>query len=186
MILYAHEKGHSLMLYTTLQGATEEDYEKLKDISYNVCTIHLPDCENRSTFKITNEYLELLGKWECHNYSCHGKLDERVLPYLKPHKNYITYMHDRAGNLETGQHFYIPSHQSIRCYKTDTNLDENVLLPDGTVIMCCMDYGMTGILGNLFSQSYEEISDSKTKWEIRNKMESADCICKHCVYGRIK
>ena len=37
------------------------------------------------------------------------------------------------------------------CAKTHTNLNENVLLPDGTVIMCCMDYGMTGVFGNLFT-----------------------------------
>ena len=85
-----------------------EDYEKLKDVKYDVITIHLPDCEGRSTFRITDEYLNLLSKWECHNYSCHCKLDERVIPYMKKGKNFITYMHDRAGNLETGQHFYIP------------------------------------------------------------------------------
>ena len=33
MILYAAAKGHPLALYTTLQGATEEDYQKLKNIA---------------------------------------------------------------------------------------------------------------------------------------------------------
>lgn len=186
MILYAYEKGHSLMLYTTLQGATQEDYEKLKHVKYAVVTIHLPDCENRSTFRITDEYLNVLSKWECNNYSCHGKLDERVIPYMKRGKNFITYMHDRAGNLETGQHFYIPSNMNTVCAKTHTNLNENVLLPDGTVIMCCMDYGMTGVFGNLFTQSYDEIISSEAAQQMRENMKHNDCICKHCVYGRIQ
>ena len=186
MILYAYEKGHSLMLYTTLQGATIEDYEKLKDVKYAVVTIHLPDCEAKSTFRITDEYLNVLSKWECNNYSCHGRLDERVKPYMKPRKNFITYMHDRAGNLETGQHFHIDEDKSVYCLKTGTNLNENVLLPDGTVITCCMDYGMTGVFGNLFTQTYDEIINSKAAQQMRKNMETCDCICKHCVYGRIR
>lgn len=62
MILYAAAKGNPLALYTTLQGATEEDYQKLKDVEYEVVTIHLPDKDNRSTFKITDDYLNLLSK----------------------------------------------------------------------------------------------------------------------------
>ena len=100
MILYAQEKGHPLTLYTTLQGATEEDYYKLKDVKYVVVTIHLPDCDGRSTFNITDEYLNVLSKWECNNYSCHGTLDERVKPHMRPGKHFITYLHDRAGNLD--------------------------------------------------------------------------------------
>lgn len=96
------------MLYTTLQGATLKDYEKLKNIKYDVVTIHLPDIDGRSTFKITDEYLEVLSKWECNNYSCHGTLDPKVKPYMKAGKNFITFMHDRAGNLKNGKHFYIP------------------------------------------------------------------------------
>jgi hypothetical protein len=31
------------------------------------------------------------------------------------------------------------------------------MLPNGDVSLCCMDYGLENILGNLFTQSYEEI-----------------------------
>lgn len=62
MILYAADKGHPLALYTTLQGATQQDLEKLYNIKYEVVTIHLPDCNGRSHFKITDEYLQLLSQ----------------------------------------------------------------------------------------------------------------------------
>ena len=81
MILYAASKGFPLALYTTLQGATMEDWRKLKDVRYEVCTIHLPDKDGRSHFNITEEYLEVLAAWDCNTYSCHGAVDDRVIPY---------------------------------------------------------------------------------------------------------
>jgi hypothetical protein len=36
-------------------------------------------------------------------------------------------------------------------------LYHNVLLPNGDVSLCCMDYQLTHILGNLFVQSYDDV-----------------------------
>lgn len=179
MILYAANHGNPLALYTTLQGATLEDYERLKDVKYEVVTIHLPDREGRSTFKITDDYLKVLEKWDCNNYSCHGTIDERVLPYLKQ-RNLITYMHDRAGNLEHQRHFYHPEQSKVLCINCGNYLDHNVLLPDGTLLVCCMDYGMTHIFGNLFEQEYANVLNSDDARQLRIDMQERDCICKHC------
>ena len=179
MILYAAEKGHPLALYTTLQGATMEDYERLKGVRYEVVTIHLPDREKRSHFNITDEYLELLSRWETDNYSCHGTIDERVLPYIKP-RNLITFMHDRAGNVEGRPHRGINPLQRLFCVTSGKAMDHNVLLPDGTVIMCCMDYGMTGIFGNLFTQTYEEVLHSEAARKKRETLNEGESICRHC------
>ena len=185
MILYAYQHGNPLALYTTLQGATKEDYEKLKNVKYEVVTIHLPDNENRSTFKITEDYLEVLSLWECNNYSCHGTINNQVIPYLKKNKNLITFMHDRAGNVETRPHISIPMDKKITCRNCGRALDHNVLLPDGTTIMCCMDYGMTEIFGNLFIQDYLEILNSSAANLMRSKMDNEECLCRHCYNGLI-
>ena len=185
MILYAADKGHPLALYTTLQGATQQDLEKLYNIRYEVVTIHLPDCNGRSHFKITEEYLQLLNQWPCHNYSCHGDIDPQVLNYLLPNKFLITYMHDRAGNVESQPHYQVDINRRIYCVNCGNLLNHNVLLPDGTIIMCCMDYGMTEIFGNLFVQSYEEIIDSETARRMRQKMLGEDCLCRKCTNVRV-
>ena len=179
MILYAADKGFPLALYTTLQGATMEDYERLKDVRYEVVTIHLPDRDGRSHFNITPEYLEVLAAWECNNYSCHGQFDERVLPYCKQ-RNLITYMHDRAGNVEGREHRSIHTAWNLWCITSGKAMDHNVLLPDGTVLMCCMDYGMTGVFGNLFEQSYEEVLNSPVAREMRATLNQGESICRHC------
>lgn len=179
MILYAYEKGFPLALYTTLQGATMEDYEKLKGVHYEVVTIHLPDRDGRSTFRFTDEYYNVLLHWNCDNYSCHGNIDVRVLPYLK-YRNLITFMHDRAGNVEGRPHITLDADRPLWCITSGRDMNHNVLLPNGEVIMCCMDYGMTGRFGNLFTQTYEEVLCSKQAREMRLTLDRGESICRHC------
>ena len=177
MILYAAGKGFPLALYTTLQGSTVNDWERLKDVHFEVVTIHLPDAEGRGRFRITDEYIECLKRWNCDNYSCHGTVHEDVKPYLKA-RNLITYMHDRAGNVECRPHQ--TKNGSITCMTSGKAMDHNVLLPNGQVLMCCMDYGMTGVFGNLFTQSYEEVIHSETAERMRRTLEEGESICRHC------
>lgn len=180
MILYAAEKGLPLALYTTLQGATMEDYERLRKVRFEVITIHLPDREGRGHFNITDEYLEVLGNFNCNNYSLHGQIDERVIKWIRT-RNMITFMHDRAGNVEDRPHRSLDIHRSLTCMTSGKEMNHNVLLPDGTVIMCCMDYGMTGIFGNLFEQSYDEVIHSEAAEKMRATLNEGESICRHCV-----
>lgn len=180
MILYAAGEGYPLALYTTLQGATAEDWEKLADVEFEVVTIHLPDKDGRSHFKISRGYLELLSVWRCDNYSCHGAIDDRVLPYIQRGRNLITYMHDRAGNVEGRPHKDIADCWRLACATSGRAMDHNVLLPDGTVITCCMDYGMTGIFGNLYEQTYDEVLHSAEAERMRATLDKGESICRHC------
>lgn len=184
MILYARDKGFPLALYTTLQGSTKEDYERLKDVKFEVVTIHVPDEEKRTKIRITGHYLELLYLWDCDNYSCHGTVDDLVLPYLKD-RNLILFMHDRAGNLEVRPHIKFGKKERLRCITSERDMNHNVLLPDGTILMCCMDYGMTGVFGNLFTQSYEEVLGSEAAVAMRHTLDEGESICRHCSNARI-
>jgi len=179
MILYAFERGFPLALYTTLQGATLIDYERLKGVQYEAFTIHLPDKDGRSTFKITDEYLEVLRLFDPLAYSCHGEVDDRVRGIIKP-RHLITFMHDRAGNVEGRPHLSIDQNQPLWCLTSGREMNHNVLLPDGTVLMCCMDYGMTGVFGNLFTQSYDEVIHSEEAERMRSTLQQGESICRHC------
>lgn len=179
MILYAAEKGFPLALYTTLQGATKADYERLRGVRFEVTTIHLPDKDGRSHFNITDEYIDLLARWETDNYSCHGHIDDRVLFCLKP-RNLITYMHDRAGSVDCRPHINLDPNEYIFCATSGLDMNHNVLLPNGDVLMCCMDYGMTGLFGNLFEQDYDEVINSPTAKKMRATLDKGESICRHC------
>ena len=47
------------------------------------------------------------------------------------------------------------------------------LLPNGDVSLCCMDYGLDNIIGNLDQQSYEDVvPESETCYDICLKCEN--------------
>ena len=184
MILYAAERGLPLALYTTLQGATRQDLQDLQGVQFEVVTIHLPDQERRGHFNITQEYLDLLRDWPCHNYSCHGTVDSRVRPYIDLRRNLITYMHDRAGNLPEHEHRNLDPNRKLWCITSGRAMDHNVLLPDGTVLTCCMDYGATGRFGNLFEQEYNEVLHSPEAERMRATLDQGESICRHCSNAR--
>lgn len=184
MILYAAEKGFPLALYTTLQGSTMEDYERLRHIAFEICVIHLPDREGRSHFNITEEYLDVLGAWNCNAYSLHGQIDERVIHYIRQ-RPFITYMHDRAGNVKERPHVNLSTNTRLSCTTSGRDMNHNVLLPDGTVITCCMDYGMTGVFGNLFTQTYDEVLNSDEARRMRSTLDGGESICRHCTNARL-
>ena len=161
------------------EGVTKDDWERLRGVRYEVVTIHLPDKEGRSHFNITDEYLEVLGLWETNNYSCHGEIDDRVYPYLKQ-RNLITFMHDRAGNVDCRPHRSIDPMVSLTCITSGKAMNHNVLLPNGQVLMCCMDYGITGVFGNLFEESFEEVLFSPAACAMRQTLNQGESICRHC------
>jgi radical SAM protein with 4Fe4S-binding SPASM domain len=72
---------------------------------------------------------------------------------------------------------------SLTCRSTPF-YDRNVLLPNGDVVLCCMDYDLKHIIGNLLKQTYEEIFQSKPLLDLiamNEKPEFNKCsICKSC------
>lgn len=78
MILYAHEKGHKLAIFTTGIGMSIDDFDRIKHISFSLgpedpkisykgtpmnnggFTLHIPDQENYAKHPITNKYIKLL------------------------------------------------------------------------------------------------------------------------------
>ena len=60
-------------------------------------------------------------------------------------------------------------------------MNHNVLLPNGDVVLCCMDFGMQHVLGNLKRQSYEEIMQGREMRKIKQELlEAVHVICGKC------
>jgi hypothetical protein len=85
------------------------------------------------------------------------------------HEAYVQEMWSRAGNLQVEQTLKPELFELRDKYKSVDNGDElmtcncverlyhNVLLPNGDVSLCCMDYGLKYVLGNLYNQEYNDI-----------------------------
>jgi len=179
MVLYAHEKGHPISIFTTGIGMSIDDIERIKHIPFagnpNGCfTLHLPDQERKAKHPITQRYIDLIEhigkiKNEIHNFTtmCMGTVHSDIRHVFSEAPVYD--MWSRAGNL-LGESIMKPEllnrkdeyksvyhgEQPMTCGCLE-KMYHNVMLPNGDVSLCCMDYGLEHILGNLLEQSYEDI-----------------------------
>ncbi len=61
-------------------------------------------------------------------------------------------------------------------------MDHGVLLPNGDVALCCMDYSLAHVLGNLRDMPHRELykGDAFQKILLALKDESMALICRKC------
>ena len=86
--------------------------------------------------------------------------------------------------MEGRSHMNIAPEGRLSCITSGREMNHNVLLPDGTVIMCCMDYGMTGVFGNLLEQDYNDVLNSEAACVMRGTLDGGESICRHCTNAR--
>lgn len=194
MLEYVYQTGHEIELYTTLGGVKESDLERLIELPFRDVILHIPDRDRNSNIVIDDSYLKILQKIVdaksvsgapfVERASCHGEVAEEVKEIIAGKLRIITSLHDRAGNLENKN----LEHGgkligAIKCTNTVAQYpNHNVLLPDGTIVLCASDWGMCHILGNLKKQRYQEILQGKEIREINRLMnsENGEVICRNC------
>ena len=194
MIRMAHEQGHLVDVYTTLVGVSDDDINELCELSINFMGIHVADKMGYSKIDTTENYYSTLkdainrkksnGRPLVNVCNSQTDPDERVAEICKGKYEILTTMLDRAGNLEYEELYKRKNtYGDLSCSICGDKLNHNVLLPDGTVLLCCMDYGMKHVLGNLNDNSYEEIMNGKEHNRIKKGMlgdVNEDIICRKC------
>jgi hypothetical protein len=188
MVLSASKRGRPLAVYTTLVGMAAKDWDILKELSYEAFSIHAADSEGNSRIPVTEGYVALLTRIVSEgvkskrrlSVSSHG-LPHPAIAHLVPRGS--TVLHDRAGNLDSPSK--IRKTGPIRCRSCGNLMNRNVLLPDGTVVVCCMDYAMSHVLGNLKTSTYEEILNSVEANRVRGllKRQDSEVLCRWCAYS---
>ena len=184
MVLYAHQRGHVQIVYTTLMGMNLSDFKLLETVPFKIFEIHLPSLEaGRQNVIIDDHYLTLLNSFlKSHvptAFRLHGKSVHPRLSSLVKNKIVKAKTHTRAGNITT-------TRSSIRRRKGRVNclrgFRQNVLLPNGDVVLCCMDFGLKHVLGNLITSRYEDLFLSEEFQKIRSgiKDDSIDILCRYC------
>ena len=182
MLLYAYETGHDVAAFTTGIGMKISDLQRIKHIPFSDgpnggFVFHLPDNELFAKHPITNQYIEVveyLGsiRNEIKNFyimsmgSVHESVSH-IFNNINPSE-----MWSRAGNL-IHESILKPELLNLKDnYKSiyhgkgemtcncEERLYHNVLLPNGDVSLCCMDYGLDHILGNLLQQEYDQVVPS--------------------------
>jgi MoaA/NifB/PqqE/SkfB family radical SAM enzyme len=199
---HAVKSGRNVGIYTTLFGMTQDDVDRLVDLfkSYptqlNEFVIHLPDNQgNMIGWRTSKEYEYALNTLKAVSYMTmdqHGQVHPEVKSTVKPVQ---WYLHTRAGNLDTkkleNQFYHEPARYDfvVECTR-DKNLTSSVMLPNGDLALCCMDYGLKHIIGNIFKQDYKDIINGYELNRIKrlnNTLEYTDeVLCKSCNDGNCR
>lgn len=197
MMEYTNMKRFDETLFTTLRGVNKETAYRLIRIPFSMVVLHLADAEGYSNIPVTDEYIEVLNiivnakKQDnspfVRSSNCHGDIHPRVKEVIEGKIIVNGEMMDRAGNLD-GEDLIVDKREltgSIKCCRS-RQLNHNVLLPDGTLVLCCNDYGMQHVLGNLRTQTYSEIMNGLEMTSINRKMKGKSddtLLCRKCIYA---
>ena len=199
MMRHTAETGHTQTLYTTLEGLSVEQLPDIVNIPFEWVVLHTADKYGYAHIAVDSEYLEKIkyivnakkknGKKFVDTANCQFDPDERVTDITKGRLKIYTAMQDRAGNLKNDDDRLISNYVTgdIECMSSK-ELNHNVLLPDGTVVLCCSDFGLKYVLGNLNENSYEEIINSDVIKDVMRKSKSENegsaLICRRCMYAK--
>ena len=169
MMQYAEETSHPIMLFSTLVGLNMQKARELAEIEIEYFCLHLPDNLGNAKISDTQEYREVLNYVLRHmtisNFSVHNMLFQSD---------------GRAGNLTDARpYIYGP----FNCVKLVT--PQFVMLPNCDVQLCCMDFGLQHKIGNLKTQSWDELVNSPVYKKLReDRFEiGSPGICRRCAYA---
>ncbi len=176
MLRHTLTRGFGVAIYTTLYDMTPEDGVAVLDLlrrhaaQVEVLCLHLPDRNgNMRGWRFSPEYEANLRGFIALGRS--GVLPSFQVMTMdkvgKPHAD-LDHLgiqlgswvgHTRAGNVSEadvpGQGIDpMPEHHAAVSCSFTPFYDQNVCLPNGDVVLCCMDYSLKHKIGNLLEQSY--------------------------------
>lgn len=192
MILYAHEQKFKIRVNTTLIGMFPDDIHQLTSVPFIKFVVHLPDNQNLTRIRVDRNYLDnldLLFKerplnltWKFHQSSSDLNIHSEVLEVLRSHQAPVQIfgLNNRAGLVQSGTK-YEPINKG-RILRECQDFHHNILLPNGDVALCHMDWSMQHVLGNLLSMEYADIHTSKAYNDLLQALDQpdADILCRVC------
>lgn len=194
MIRYAADTGRDIQLFTTLVGLNVDQLKYIKDIPFLFVVLHLPDEEGYANIPVTDEYKETLeyilnlknnGRPFIDSANCQGTPDRNILKIIDGRIHIDNrQLVDRAGNLNNVTLLHSERKNGRIFCKMSSDQTHWVLLPDGTVTLCCNDFGMQHVLGNLLESTFLEIKEGSAYKNIRRQMLDADddsLLCRNCL-----
>lgn len=198
MIQYANARGHGIWLNTTLVGMTMKKFEQIKEIPFSNFILHLPDEDENAHIPMTDEYFAVLdavldwrivraGKEEAvvGKANCQGEVHPVIKRFVAGRTLVFAELADRAGNLKDKSLHSVGSLQGPLYCNYSPDLANNVLMPNGDIVLCCMDFGLRHVLGNILRESYEEIRSGRELSIVRGALqEGADVLCRHCTEAK--
>ncbi len=181
MAEYCHARRTQWEAYTTCVGMSLDDVGRIAAAKPIRIKLHLPDEEGYAKIRVDDEYVKVvlrLAELPQVSVMTMGTLHKAFLARFGKLK--AAFMHTRAGNV-TVKKAPLRKRGPLRC-RPGPKLDRNILLPDGSLTLCCFDFGQRHVIGNLLTQTWEEIRNGAALAGVRDAMASEDgeCLCRTC------
>jgi len=192
MVLAAHANGYRIRAFTTLVGMGSADVIKLSGIPFELFSIHVADEEPTSNISVDESMVDTLQAVEKFGFpqlEFHNHIGRPHPAFVKVFGNleiHTAGVVDRAGNLFLEGKMPEPKRISgrIRCgfNPLSTELNNNILLPNGDVVLCCEDYSLKHVLGNLKNCDLLSLYELEPYKTIKKGLDddSIDLICRYC------
>lgn len=184
MLMWLYDHGRNYQIFTTLYSANRDDIDVLRQTKPDHVTLHIPAADDKMNLAVTPDYLELvrylLAAPPCDDLQvvCFGPW-RGDLEFAKPFWRDLP-LQSRAGNIWPRPRLKGP----MVCGQTPL-LRHPTLLPSGDIDVCCQDYKLLHILGNLLHDDIRAILGGEKTNAIRAAMAGdGDCVCRRCEYAR--
>jgi radical SAM protein with 4Fe4S-binding SPASM domain len=159
MIRYAINQGYIVTIYTTLEGFTSVNAEILKDLYIPDVFFHQYDSKGFDQKEFDRKMDLFISKIGC---------SYRTSTLDKP------YQWSRAGNVWDTERKI----GNFECSPAGRDFDHNVVLPNGDVYLCCMDWSLKHKLGNLNETHFDKLQRGKIVK--LSEQENSEVICRYC------
>ncbi len=207
MVVHAFEQHRPVAIYTTLQGMPTQDaallIERFSDrIGPDTpWVIHLPDEDGAMTgWRPSDTYFQTLARFVAlrrdrappglafMTMSASGRVAPPLQPILGEVLDGFTGI-SRAENLDRqdfppGRLLARVQHGAAVLCGSTPFFDHNAMLPNGDVVLCCMDYGREHVLGNLLEQDYAALFQGPAMADVRMRAmtpgDRGGLICRQC------
>jgi len=205
MLRLALGLNYHVAIYTTLWAMKDpgDVLGLLRGHSKQIETLclHLPDRHgNMRGFKPSERYKETLKaflafgrdemeawRFQVMTMDQHGGVHESLHDVIEWIPLYAWTGNTRAGNVDHDA-LATPSIEEDVHHKSPVSCsytpfyDQNVVLPNGDVVLCCMDYSRRHRIGNLLTGDYKSlfVSDVMTRLRWENQSPNGSSLCKTC------
>lgn len=190
MIKYASDNGYQIQLYSTLVGMTANDVDILNTVKLQKFVIHLADIEKYAKIPLAlhKKILEKIVTSSMENvfFMSMGTIPDEIKTIIGMDVK-ASEMVNWAGNIDFGRktdRIIGPILCTMNRSKNNRDIPP-IILPNGDTVLCCKDWSMDYVLGNLLDCSYDELFQSKTYNEVIKKMQSEndDILCRNCEFA---
>jgi hypothetical protein len=163
MIVWAHEQGHTISIFSTLTGLTPSNAAHIISIPIDKFVLHLPDAYGNANIPDTDDYRETLS------------IILRNIKHREDMNMGWNFISNKCEDMARGK----ATRKTRRRLCNFLESPAYQLLPNGNVYFCCMVRGLTEKVGSLYENTYTELVAryGETSDRLQKDPES---ICHYC------